>query len=84
LDPQFPINRLMAVAVQSGPRGDFQVGAPQTLFEFRAITQAPSGNGFLYSPSADGQRFLVRVQPGDAEPTLNVITNWEKAALGNK
>jgi eukaryotic-like serine/threonine-protein kinase len=84
LDPQFPINWLMAVAVQSGPRGDFRAGAPQALFEFRAITQAPPGNGFLYSPSADGQRFLVRVQPGDAEPTLNVITNWEKAALGTR
>jgi len=43
-----------------------------------------TGNWFLYSPSADGQRFLVNVQAGDAEPTLNVINNWEKAALGNK
>jgi hypothetical protein len=38
----------------------------------------------LYSPSADGQRFLVNAQAGDAAPTLNVISNWEKAALGSK
>jgi eukaryotic-like serine/threonine-protein kinase len=79
-----PSNRLMAVAVQSGPRGEFLAGAPQALFEFRAIATTGIGNIFLYSPSADGQRFLVHVQPGDAAPTLNVITNWEKAALGNK
>jgi serine/threonine protein kinase len=83
-DAQFPINRLMVVAVQSGPRSDFQAGALQSLYEFRAITSTPTNNNFLYSPSADGQRFLVHVQPGDAEPTVNVITNWEKAALGGK
>jgi hypothetical protein len=44
----------------------------------------PSFNAFLYSPGADGQRFLVNVEAGDAEPALNVITNWEKAALGRK
>jgi serine/threonine protein kinase len=84
LEAGIPQERLMAVAVQSGPRGDFQAGAPQSLFEFRQIGSTPTNNSFLYSPSADGQRFLVHVQPGDAEPTLNVITNWEKAALGGK
>jgi Tol biopolymer transport system component len=77
-------HRLMAVPVQSGSRGDFEPGAPQPLFEFRAVGTSPTNNFFLYSPSADGQRFLVNVQAGDAEPTLNVINNWEKAALGSK
>jgi serine/threonine protein kinase len=77
-------NRLMAVPVQSGPRGDFQAGAPQALFEFRALTVATTINSFLYGPSADGQRFLVNVQSGVAEPTLNVITKWEKVALASK
>ena len=84
LEAGIPQERLMAVAVQSGPRGDFQTGAPQALFEFRQIGSTTTNNSFLYSPSADGQRFLVHVQPSDAEPTLNVITNWEKAALGGK
>jgi serine/threonine protein kinase len=84
VESQNPSNQLMAVAVQSGPRGDFQAGAPQALFEFHAIGIVPTGNSFLYSPGAGGQRFLVHVQPGDAQPTVNVITNWEKAALGSK
>jgi len=84
LESRVPGNRLMAVAVQAGPRGDFQAGAPQTLFEFRALYILPAFNNFLYSPSADGQRFLAIVQAGDATPTLNVISNWEKAALGGK
>jgi eukaryotic-like serine/threonine-protein kinase len=84
LEAQFPVNRLMSVAVQSGPHGDFQAGTPQALFEFREITSTPTNNNFLYSPGADGQRFLVHVQPGDAAPTVNVVTNWEKAALGSR
>jgi Tol biopolymer transport system component len=79
-----PSSRLMAVAVKSGAHGDFQAGAPQALFEFRAIGVVPQGNNFLYSPSADGQRFLALVQAPGAEPTVNVISNWEKAALGSK
>jgi hypothetical protein len=74
----------MAVAVQPGAHGDFQAGVPQALFEFRGIGIVAEGNSFLYSPSADGQRFLVQVQPAGVEPTVNVITNWEKAALGTK
>jgi hypothetical protein len=42
-------------------------------------TVVPQANFFSYSPSADGQRFLMRILPDAALPTLNVITNWEKA-----
>jgi len=84
LEARIPIIRLMAVPVQFGSHGDFQAGAPQPLFEFRALTVVPQTNSFLYSPSADGKRFLVYVQPGNDVPTVNVNTNWEKAALGNK
>jgi Tol biopolymer transport system component len=77
-------NRLTAVAVQSGPGADFRVGALQALFEFRAIITVAQSNIFLYSPSADGQRFLVEAETRDAPPTLNVVTNWEKIALGVK
>ena len=34
--------------------------------------------------AADGRRFMLRVEPGDAEATMNMITNWEKVALENK
>jgi Tol biopolymer transport system component len=84
LENRIPIKRLMSVSVQSGKGGDFQVGAPHALFDFRAIGIIITGNSFLYSPSADGQRFLVRALPVDAVPIVNVITTWEKAAVGNK
>jgi hypothetical protein len=58
--------------------------AARALFEFRAITTVATANIFLYSPSADGQRFLAHVDPGDAEPTVQVMLNWEKGALGSK
>lgn len=84
LESRVAFKWLMAVQVQSGPGGDFHASPPQALFEFRAAGSVPQANCFLYSPSADGQRFLVDVQAGDDEPTLNVISNWEKAALGDK
>jgi eukaryotic-like serine/threonine-protein kinase len=79
-----PKVRLMAVPVQSGPPGDFRAGAAQALFEFSAIGTVTAANHFLYSPSPDGQRFLVNIEARDAAPTLNVVTNWEKMALGIK
>jgi Tol biopolymer transport system component len=75
--------RLITVAVQSGAPGDFQAGAPQVLFEFRNTGSGPERNRFLYSPSADGQRFLL-LFPQTWLPTVNVISNWEKAALAGK
>lgn len=83
LETTQPFNRLMAVPIESGSHGEFQAGTPQALFEFRAGPTVATSNYFLYSPSADGRRFMVIVQAGDDEPTLNVVTNWEKAALGS-
>ncbi len=77
--------QLMAVTVQPGPRGEFDARPPQALFEFLSRTTTTTRNYFLYSPSADGKRFLVNVQANDdAPPTLNLINNWEKAALSGK
>jgi eukaryotic-like serine/threonine-protein kinase len=79
-----PTQTLMAVSVQVGPHGDFQAGPPRKLFEFRGTSHVPSINAFSYNPSADGQRFLVNVEAAENQSAVNVITNWEKAALGNK
>jgi len=54
------------------------------MFEFRGNSSVPSANLFVYSPSADGQRFLVNLDASEEEPALNVIVNREKAALGSK
>ncbi len=79
-----PSGHLMAVPVQSGPTGDFRAGVAQALFEFRAIGVITAANIFFYSPSPDGQRFLVNAETREAPPTVNVVTNWEKMALGTK
>ena len=73
---------LMAVSVQSRPGGFFQAGVPTALFEVHTRIIVAQRNFFSYSPSLDGQRFLMIVVPDTAPPTLNVITNWEKAAAG--
>jgi hypothetical protein len=70
----------MAAPIHTGSSPVFAAGGAKTLFAFRVPTFFPENNGFPYSVAADGQRFLVNTQVSTAEPTLNVIVNWEKAA----
>jgi hypothetical protein len=68
-----PANRLMTVAVRaSGERLDASL--PTELFEIRGL----QGSGYDdYAPSADGQRFLVKVPiEQEHKPMLQVVTNW--------
>jgi Tol biopolymer transport system component len=68
-----PANRLLAVQVRAaGERLD--VSLPTELFEIRGL----EGSGYDdYAPSADGQRFLIKVPvEQDRKPVLNVVTNW--------
>ena len=73
----------MAVAVQSGHTAISKQALPRRCSNFVPLVWCRRAT-VSYSPSADGQRFLVQVQPTGAEPTVNVISNWEKAALGSK
>jgi eukaryotic-like serine/threonine-protein kinase len=75
---------LFAVSVQSSPGGSLQAGVPKVLFEPQARFVVAATNIFIYSPSADGQRFLMNILPDATPPTLNVITNWEKLAPSPK
>jgi Tol biopolymer transport system component len=66
--------KLMAVSVKTSP--SFQAGAPQELF--------PAGSGtnvyaFYYTPSKDGQRFLMNMPSGGraAEAPITVVLNWQ-------
>ena len=72
----------MAVSVRSRPGGPLQAGVPEALFDLQSRHVIPEGNFFSYSPSADGQRFLTKILPEAALPTLNVVTNWEELAAG--
>ncbi len=73
---------LMAVSVRTRPGGPLQAGVPGALFELHSNHIVPESNLFSYSSSADGQRFLTKILPEAALPTLNVITNWEELAAG--
>jgi eukaryotic-like serine/threonine-protein kinase len=74
---------LMAVSVQYLPGGRLQAGVPKALFNLQIRRTIPEANLFSYSPSADGQRFLMNLLPDTtAAPTLNVITNWDQPAMG--
>jgi hypothetical protein len=70
--------KLMSVPIGSGPS---PAGTPKLLFEFQSVLTVPQANLFTYSPSADGQRFLINVIATDVQPSLEVILNW--AGSGN-
>jgi Tol biopolymer transport system component len=67
-----PANRLMVAAVR--PAGDrVDVSLPTELFAINGL----QGTGYDdYSPSADGQRFLVKLPVQEQSSTLHVVTNW--------
>ncbi len=66
-------SRLQAVEVRTG--GDrLELSLPVSLFEIRGL-QGPDFDD--YAPSADGQRFLVKLPvEQDRKAQLNVVTNW--------
>jgi hypothetical protein len=57
-------------------RADNPLGPPQSLFEFTVLGNVIEGNFFLYSPSADGQRFFVNAYPSDSQSALDLLINW--------
>jgi len=77
LEPAPPRLQLMAIPVSPGPRPIAPDATPRILFEYRARDYVPQLNTFTYSPSNDGQRFLVSAYADqDVRPTLNVMVNW--------
>jgi Tol biopolymer transport system component len=68
-----PGNLLMAVAVRAGGER-LEVSLPTRLFEIRGL----QGTGYDdYAPSADGQRFLVKLPvEEDRKPQLHIVTHW--------
>ena len=64
--------KLMAVEIRSG--ADFQAGVPQALFPIRVRVGNPRNK---YTPSPDGQRFMVAAPLGrDAMSPTTVVLNW--------
>jgi eukaryotic-like serine/threonine-protein kinase len=66
---------LMAVDIRTTP--DFVAGAPQALFQTRSEIWAARNS---YSPTRDGQRFLVNVFPEVEVFRTGVVLNWNALA----
>ena len=65
----------MSVAVKAG--ASFEAGIPQPLFQ-TSIPSAVQPYQFFYTPSPDGQKFLMTVPAGDAAPSpITVVLNWQ-------
>jgi Tol biopolymer transport system component len=69
---------LLAATVEADRQGGLRTGTPQRLFDIRAQLSVIQNNVWVYSSHRDGQRFLVNVSTEAGEPTINVITNWQK------
>jgi dipeptidyl aminopeptidase/acylaminoacyl peptidase len=70
-----PDRKLIAVEVKTGTT--FEAGAARPLFQTRPREHMSSADLFSYDVSADGQRFLVNTDVGEAtSPPLTVILNW--------
>ena len=65
---------LMSVAISATAMPP--VGVPTQLFEFQSTSNVIWQNRYLYSPSADGQRFLTAVHTAAYRPSLEMIRNW--------
>jgi eukaryotic-like serine/threonine-protein kinase len=70
-----PDGKLMAVEVKQGPT--FEVGEAIPLFQTRAREHISFTDLFSYDVSADGQRFLINTDVGEATSSpLTVVLNW--------
>ena len=56
------------------------MGSPQKLFDAPVVSSIINVNAWSYAPHPDGRRFLVNALTEASEPTVNVITNWHRAA----
>jgi len=72
-----PDRKLMAVPVRLG--STFEAGAPAALFEANINPAAGSaGIGHQYDVTADGQRFLLNLEPRETSTApLTVVLNWQ-------
>jgi len=74
-----PDRKLMAVSTDT-TGGSFRAGSPQALFETR-LPLSTALSSFLYDATADGRRFLMADQMGDAAPSpMTVVINWPAQA----
>jgi len=71
---------LMQVAVQTGQR--FNGAAPKPLFK-TTIPNTVNPYRTDYVPTADGQRFLMKVPVKEPAPVITVVVNWPALLKGS-
>jgi hypothetical protein len=71
---------LRAVTVEEDGRGELRIRSPERLFDFRAPLNLVANDRRSYSLHPNG-KFLVNALVESGAPAINVITNWQKAAL---
>ncbi|MGH9316914.1 MAG: protein kinase domain-containing protein, partial [Thermoanaerobaculia bacterium] len=70
-----PDGKLMTVDVKAGAK--FEADAARPLFQTRRREHISAADLFSYDVSADGQRFLVNTDVGEAASSpLTVVLNW--------
>jgi hypothetical protein len=71
----------MSILINQGMRPVAAGIIPKLLFALRARERVVDLNAFAYSPSPDGQRFLVSAFADEnVDATLNVLVNWQALA----
>ena len=71
----------MVVPIGGAPN---PLGEAVPLFEFETLGFVAQINVFTYSPSADGQRFLINVYATELQPSLDVLLNWPASVTRRK
>jgi Tol biopolymer transport system component len=72
-----PARKLAAVRV--GAAAGFDFAPPVPLFAIDIASRRPRS---LYSPTADGRRFVFSTQPAEGEQLVGVITSWSAVDPG--
>lgn len=68
--------QMMAVDVNT-TKG-FTAGVPKALFRSPIWGGGATNTVYRYDVTADGQRFLINVEPGDEKPpAMSVVLNWQ-------
>jgi eukaryotic-like serine/threonine-protein kinase len=80
-DKEFRRFTLISVAVGTSPN---PLGTPKRLFEFESSGTLTQANVFMYSPSVDGRRFLIKTFAAEAQPSLEVVLNWGATPIANR
>jgi len=68
--------RLMSVPITRDANGSIDAGVPTALFRTQIGEAVQTTLAQQYTPSADGQRFLMNTVVSDDSSSMSLILNW--------